>query len=109
MKDDLQGRRPPGKTTSSGETEDYLHLFFHCHHNQAAADALLQCVQSYGHDLKSSKTLFFNIKSDGCFETALVSLLSTGLELIWNRRLQKKNTDLILMRSELEWAAILEI
>ena len=38
---------------------------------------------------------------------AVVSILSTGLELIWSRRLEKKNTDLIVMRSELEWASIL--
>ena len=40
-------------------------------------------------------------------EIAVVALLSTGLELIWNRRLEKKNTDDIVMRSELEWAALL--
>ena len=90
-----------------GETENYLHLFIQCNHNKDAADALLQCVQSYDRELTATKSLSFIIKSDGCFETALVSLLSTGLELIWNRRLQKKNTDQVLMRSELEWAAIL--
>ena len=40
-------------------------------------------------------------------EIAVVGLLSTGLELIWNRRMEKKNMDHIVMRSELEWAALL--
>ena len=38
---------------------------------------------------------------------AVVGLLSTGLELIWNRRVEKTKTDDIVMRSELGWAVIL--
>ena len=90
-----------------GAVETYLHLFYDCHHNQGAGDALLRCVRSYDIDLTESKSLTMRIKVDGCFEMAVISILSTGLELIWSRRLVKKNTDLITMRSELEWAAIL--
>ena len=67
----------------------------------------MRCVRSHDSDLTESKSLTMRIKVDGCFEMAVISLLSTGLELIWSRRLVKKNTDLITMRSELEWAAIL--
>ena len=90
-----------------GAVEDYHHLFFQCQSNHAAADALLRCVRSYDSELTDMKSLSFRIKVDGCFEMAVVSILSSGLELIWSRRLQKKNTDLIIMRSELEWASIL--
>ena len=90
-----------------GAVEDYQHLFFHCQSNNMAADALLRCARSYDRDLTDTKSLTFRVKVDGCFEMAVVSILSTGLELIWGRRLQKKNTDLIVMRSELEWASIL--
>ena len=67
----------------------------------------MRCVRSYDSELTDMKSLSFRIKVDGCFEMAVVSILSSGLELIWSRRLQKKNTDLIIMRSELEWASIL--
>ena len=92
---------------NSGEEENYLHVFYICRHNQEAADALLRCVRSYDSDLTASKSLTFRIKTEGCFEMASVSLLSVGLELIWNNRLQKKSTSVITMRSELECATIL--
>ena len=64
-------------------------------------------MRSYDSELTESKALTFRIKTDGCFEMAIVSLLSTGLEVIWSNRLQKRRTNLVTMRSDLEWAAIL--
>ena len=92
---------------NSGEDESYTHLFFICRYNKEAGDALLRCVRSYDSELTESKALTFRIKTDGCFEMAIVSLLSTGLEVIWSNRLQKRRTNLVTMRSDLEWAAIL--
>ena len=90
-----------------GEIEDYQHLFYGCHHNQDAAAALLRCVRSYSQGLTEEDSLTFDVKVDGCFEMAVIGLLATGLELVWNRRLEKKPTDARTMRSELEWAVIL--
>ena len=59
----------------------------------------MRCVKSYDQNLTAEKSLTFSLRVDCCFEVAVVGLLSTGLELIWNRRLEKKNTDNIVLRS----------
>ena len=91
-----------------GEVESYEHLFFKCVCNRAAGEAIMRCLCSYDQSLTVSRVLSLNIQTDDCYQLALVSLLALGLELIWTRRLEKKNTDLVLLRSELEWEVILK-
>ena len=91
-----------------GEVESYEHLFFKCVRNRAAGEAIMRCLCSYDQSLTVSRVLSLNIQTDDCYQLALVSLLALGLELIWTRRLEKKNTDLVLLRSELEWEVILK-
>ena len=91
-----------------GEVESYEHLFFQCVSNSVAAEALLRCLCVYDQSLTISRVLSLNIQTDECFELAILSLLSSGLELIWTRRLERKSTNLVLMRSDLEWQVLLK-
>ena len=87
---------------NSGEVESYQHLFFHCYKNKEGAQALLRCVRSYDANISEQKCLRLELETDDPFRLASVCLLSTGFELIWNNRKQKKTTSLISIRAEIE-------
>ena len=74
----LNGNVSPLCRLNCGQVEDYLHLFYKCQHNQDAADSLLRCIKSYDQNLTDEKSLTFNLRVDGCFEMAVVGLLSSG-------------------------------
>ena len=52
--------------------------------------------------MTEEKSLRVEIESDEPFTFASVSLLATGLALIWENRKMKKNTTLHMMRAQLE-------
>ena len=87
---------------NSGALETYQHLFFHCDKNSQSGQALLRCVQSYDRNLSEVKSLRLELTADEPFLLASISLLSSGLELIWQNRKSKKSTSLYTMRAELE-------
>ena len=87
---------------NSGDVENYQHLFYDCSKNSEAGLALLSCVQSYNRDLSKVKSLRLELTADDPFLLASISLLSSGLELIWENRKTKKSTALYAMRAELE-------
>ena len=70
--------------------------------NREASQSLLQCIQSYARDITEEKVLRLEVEADEPFLLPVLSLLSTGLELIWNNRTLKKHTSLYTMRAELE-------
>ena len=86
----------------AGVVETYEHLFFHCEMNREASQSLLQCIKSYARDVTEEKALRLEIEADEPFLLPVLSLLSSGLELIWNTRTVKKHTSLYTMRAELE-------
>ena len=55
-------------------------------------------------DLTETKSLLLQVKADEVFTLATITILTTGLELIWSNRQQKKATTLFMMRAELECA-----
>ena len=88
----------------TGEVETYMHCFYTCAKNSDAASAMLRCAQTYDQDLTESKSLLLQVKADEVFTLATITILTTGLELIWANRQQKKATTLFMMRAELECA-----
>ena len=86
----------------AGATETYEHLFFHCDQNSESGQALLRCIQSYDRSVSEEKALRLELSADESFILPSVSLLATGLALIWENRKSKKRTALHLMRAELE-------
>ena len=91
----------------NGEEESYMHLFYKCPRNREAAEALLRCVQAYDEKLTAEKSLRLEIAADEVFILPTVSVLATGLELIWQNRKLKKSTPLYSIRAELEAAVSL--
>ena len=87
---------------NSGEVETYKHLFFQCDMNKQAGQSLLKCLKSYDSLLTEEKCLRLELGSSEPFTLPSVSLLVTGLELIWKNRRQKKRTAVISIRAELE-------
>ena len=77
-------------------------MFYQCDKNQESGQALLSCLQSYDRGLTEAKSLRLELEPDEPFLLASVSLLASGLELIWDNRKLKKNTALYTMRAELE-------
>ena len=65
---------------------------------------MLRCAQSYDYQLTLEKSLTLEIWADEVFSLATITILSTGLEMIWANRQQKKITTLFMMSSELESA-----
>ena len=48
--------------------------------------------------------LYSSLKADKVFSLATITILTTGLEIIWPNRQQKKTTTLFMVRAELECA-----
>ena len=88
----------------NGEAETYLHCFFTCVKNKEAADAMLRCAKVYDNELTEERSLTLQVRADEVFMLATITILTTGLELIWANRLIKKTTSLYMMRAELECA-----
>ena len=87
---------------NTGEQETYIHLFFKCPKNNLAADALLRVVQSYDPACTEEKSLRLELNPDEIFLLPTASILSTGLNFIWENRKSRKSTSLFSIRSELE-------
>ena len=79
---------------NNGEHETYLHLFYRCPKNNLAGEALLRCIQSYDRNCSEEKSLRLELEADEPFLLAMVTILTTGLELIWENRKNKKTTTL---------------
>ena len=86
----------------AGVVETYHHLFFDCELNREPGQSLLQCIRSYSREIDEEKALRLEVKVDEPFMLPTISLLSSGLELIWENRRQRKQTTLYTMRAELE-------
>ena len=87
---------------NSGDVENYQHLLYQCAKNKESGQALLQCIKSYDRNVTEIKSLRLELAPDEPFLLATISLLSSGLELIWENRKLKKCTALFSMRAELE-------
>ena len=64
--------------------------------------SLLQCIRSYARDIDETKAIRLEVNVDEPFLLPAISLLSTGLQLIWDNRRLRKQTTLYTMRAELE-------
>ena len=82
--------------------ETYLHCFFNCIANKEASCSLLQCAQTYAPQVTPATVLNLEVECEDPFLLPTVVILSTGLQLIWTRRVDKKITTVWTMRSELE-------
>ena len=87
---------------NTGEVETYQHLFYGCSKNYEAGQALLRSVQYYDRSLTGVKSLRVELGADEPFLLASISILSSGLELIWENRKSKKSTAMYSMGAELE-------
>jgi hypothetical protein len=65
---------------------------------------MLRCAQSYDDQLTPEKSLSLQIRADEVFSLATITILTTGLEMIWANRQHKKVTTMFMMRAELECA-----
>ena len=88
----------------AGVVETYQHIFFNCELNREASQSLIQCIKSYARDITEEKALRLVVEADEPFLLPTISLLSSGLELIWDNRKLNKHTSLISMRAELEFS-----
>ena len=82
--------------------ETYLHCFFNCSLNRESGESLLRCAQSYAPTLTPTGLLHLDIVGEDPFLLPTVILISTGLQLIWMNRFDKKVTSVWSMRAELE-------
>ena len=86
------------------EVEDTLHAFFSCQQSRVVGHALLGYVQKTVQNLSPEAALLLDVGTglEEYQELAAVCLLATGLQYIWNSRLDKKQLCLYRMRAEVE-------
>ena len=89
---------------NTGELETYMHAFFECSKNSDAAEAMLRLARVYDTQLTAEKALQLLVDADEVFLLPTITVLATGLMAIWENRLQKRVTNLFMMRTELECA-----
>ena len=85
----------------TGQQETYQHLFFQCPKNGQAGQSLLRVVKCYDRSLSEEKALRLELTAVDPFLLPSVALLTTGLELIWDRRKLKQSTNNYQIRAEL--------
>ena len=88
----------------SGDVETYHHCFYSCIKNREAADSMLRCARVYDTSLTAEKSLTLQVSADEAFMLATITILTTGLEIIWANRQLKKATTPHMIRAELECA-----
>ena len=81
-----------------------MHAFFEYSKNSEAAEAMLRLARVYDTQLTAEKALQLLVDADEVFLLPTITVLATGLMAIWENRLQKKVTNLFMMRTELECA-----
>ena len=64
----------------------------------------MRCAKVYETELTEDKALTLQFRADEVFMLATVTILTTGMELIWANRLMKKSTSLFMKRAELKCA-----
>ena len=72
--------------------------------NREAADSMLRCARVYDTSLTAEKSLTLQVSADEAFMLATITILTTGLEIIWANRQLKKATTPHMIRAELECA-----
>ena len=53
--------------------------------------------------------MYSSLKADKVFSLATITILTTGLEIIWPNRQQKKTLTLFMVRAELECAVSIRV
>ena len=86
------------------DTEDILHSFFTCSHSRVAGLGMLGWLQDLCPNLQPEDALQLRLGAElpAEDELAAVCVLATGLKLIWEARVTKKQISLYMVRAELE-------
>ena len=99
----LPNNRPECSLCVSQLPESPLHGLFNCERNNQAAHSLLTLTYPYDKTITAEKALLFDINvSEPMYELPTMLVIATGLNLIWQNRLNKKGTTLYQIRAELE-------
>ena len=99
----LPNNRSECSLCQSQQPESPLHALFTCERNQQAAEVLPALTRPYDPSITPEKALMFDLNiCDPIYELPTVLVLSTGLNFIWQNRLNRKGTALYQIRAELE-------
>ena len=99
----LPNNRPECSLCGSLQPESPLHGLFLCEKNSQAAEALISLTRPYDRTITAEKVLLLDLQvSDAIYELPTILMLATGLNFIWQNRLNKKGTTLYQIRAELE-------
>ena len=79
-----------------------LHAFYSCEANKTAAEIMLRCAQVYAPSLTPEGSLYLELEVQDPFALPTVTILVTGLELIWCNRMKSSVTNIASMKAELE-------
>ena len=98
----LPNQSPICNRCVEGTAETLEHAFFHCQQNKGAGNVLLNGLRKCIPGLTPSKILIldFDIEEDQQFP--IVFRAATFLSTLWQFRIEKKNVELIRIRSEME-------
>ena len=79
-----------------------VHAIFTCEANQQAARAMLKWAQCYDPSLTPLSLLHLEVEAQDPFNLPTVTIIVTGLQLIWNNRVKSQGTSVSSLRAELE-------
>ena len=76
----------------AGEVENMQHAIFLCEANKLAAAAMLRSAQCYSASLTADRLLHLDVEVLDPFTLPTVTIVATGLELIWRNRMKTTAT-----------------
>ena len=98
----LPNNREDCQLCSAHYPESPLHGLFRCEKNNDAAQFLLHLTRPYDSTITEENVLLFNLNCEPMYEVPTMLVLATGLNLIWQNRINKKGTTLYQIRAEIE-------
>ena len=100
-------RLQPAKSSAcsvcrTGHIDTLQHAIFNCEANKCSAAAMLKCAQCYSPGLTADGLLRLEVDVQDPFTLPTVTIIATGLELIWTSRMKTTTTREAAMRAELQ-------
>ena len=98
----MPSKSPLCSQCSLATWETMHHAFYECQANSAAAVKMLNCARVYAPALTEEGSLRLEVIAEDPFALPTITLISTGLQLIWKNRQKSCNTSVANMKAEME-------
>lgn len=102
-----RGNRLPGvcRLCKPDTTETLIHCYFECPSNSQVASCLVNCIQQICPGATRKDLLLLQLEVEDQYELPIVTIISSALKTIWDKRSQSKAVTFSHIKAEIETRA----